>query len=109
MPIYSDFRKLLRNPKHRRLVTDALVQVIEENDLRLEVIAGTETAGIPFAQGLADRLDLPLIYVRKTKKGYGLQNAIEGILYQGEVVLVVEELMSTGNSSFTAVQNVRYA
>ena len=47
--------------------------------------------------------------MRKTKKGYGLQNAIEGILYQGEVVLVVEELMSTGNSSFTAVQNVRYA
>ena len=109
MPIYSDFRKLLRKPEHRKLVDDALVQLIEENKIKPEVIAGTVTAGVPFARGLADKLDLPLIYVRNTKKEYGLQNAVEGILYPGEMVLVVEELMSTGNSSFTAVQNVRYA
>jgi orotate phosphoribosyltransferase len=105
MPAYNDNRKLLR--MYRKLVTDALVHVVKENDIEADVIAGTTSAGVPWATSLADRLDLPLIYVRGKKKEHGLQNIIEGILYPGDVVLTVDDVFSTGSSAFNAVQNIR--
>lgn len=109
MPIYNDNRLFLGNHRHRALIADGFLQLINENNLSPEVIAGTVTAGISPATTLADRLERPLIYVREKAKGHGLKNRIEGILAQGQKVLMIEDLVSTGGSSISAIEGVREA
>ena len=75
----------------------------------MEVIARTATAGIPHATTLADRLQVPLVYVRSTAKSHGMGNKIEGILKKNQKVLVIEDLISTGGSAVNAVTAVREA
>ena len=109
MPIYNDNRMLLGNAKHRQHVAEGLNEVVEKNHLPAEVIAGVATAGIPHATGLANRMGLPLIYVRSAPKEHGLKNQVEGILKPGQPVVVVEDLISTGGSAIKAVEAVREA
>lgn len=101
-PIYCDNRLIISYPKKRKRVIDALLQLIEEKHLQFDVIAGTATAGIPHAAWIADRLNLPMVYVRDKAKIYGKQNQIEGHLEQGQKVLVVEDLISIGKSAIAA-------
>src|SRR5690606_36348122 len=75
----------------------------------LEAIAGVATAGIPQGALLADALGLPFLYVRSKAKGHGMTNMIEGKVTEGQKVLVVEDLVSTGGSSLKAVQDLRNA
>ena len=109
MPIYNDNRLLLGSAEHRALVAQGFVSLIETHSIKPEVIAGTATAGIPPATSLADRLELPLIYVRGKAKGHGLKNRIEGRLNQGQSVLLIEDLISTGGSSVDAALAIREA
>lgn len=113
MPIYNDNRLLLAKAPHRRMVCDYLADIIGYYEIRPDVVAGTATAGIPHATTLADRLNLPLIYIRDKPKAHGLKNQIEGIpddqTLEGKTVLVIEDLVSTGGSSARAVQAVRNA
>lgn len=113
MPIYNDNRLLLAKAPHRRMVCEYLTDIMGYYGIRPDVVAGTATAGIPHATTLADRLNLPLIYIRDKPKAHGLRNQIEGIpddqTLEGKTVLVIEDLVSTGGSSARAVQAVRNA
>lgn len=101
-PIYCDNRLIISYPEKRKRVIDALLHLIEENHLQFDVIAGTATAGIPHAAWIADRLNLPMVYVRDKSKIHGKKNQIEGNLEQGQKVLVVEDLISIGESAIAA-------
>ncbi|MFO7730593.1 MAG: orotate phosphoribosyltransferase [Spirochaetia bacterium] len=111
MPIYNDNRLLLSSWKFRALVASAFEDIIHDKELQFDIIAGTATAGIPHATTLADRLHYPLVYVRGSSKGHGLQNRIEGIgsseELSGRRVLLIEDLISTGGSSIDAVNALR--
>ena len=111
MPIYNDNRILLSSWKFRALVASGFEDIIREKELHFDIIAGTATAGIPHATTLADRLQHPLVYVRSSSKGHGLQNRIEGIgspeELSGRRVLLIEDLISTGGSSIDAVNALR--
>jgi len=109
MPIYNDNRLLLGNAENRALVTKGFQDLLKKNTTEVEVIAGTATAGIPHATTLADRLQVPLVYVRSTAKSHGMGNKIEGILKKNQKVLVIEDLISTGGSAVNAVTAVREA
>jgi orotate phosphoribosyltransferase len=108
-PIYCDNRLTLAHPPVRRRIADGFVEVLEREGLAPAVIAGTATAGIPHAAWLAERLDRPMAYVRGAAKGHGRQNRIEGRVEEGQAVVLVEDLVSTGGSSLEAVEALRAA
>lgn len=106
-PIYCDNRLTLSYPDVRELIINALVDAVRP--LGADVIAGTATAGIPHATLLADRLGLPLVYVRSSAKGHGKGNQIEGRFVPGARVVVIEDLLSTGSSSIEAAKAIQEA
>jgi len=108
-PIYTDNRIIMSYPDKREQIVDAFIGLIEENQLKFDLIAGVATAGIPHAAFIAQKLKKPMIYIRDKSKSHGKQNQIEGRLEKGQKVLVVEDLISTGGSSFSAVEAVRGA
>lgn len=108
-PIYCDNRLLLSFPERRRLVVDAFCDRIRSLAPLPELIAGVATAGIAWAAWIADRLDLPLVYVRANAKEHGKGNRIEGTAPAGARVAVIEDLLSTGGSSVAALEALRTA
>lgn len=106
-PIYCDNRLTLSYPKVRREIAKGLADLIKAQYPDVDVIAGTATAGIPHAAWVSDELELPMIYVRGSAKGHGKQKRIEGKLEAGQKVVVIEDLISTGGSSISAVEAVR--
>ena len=107
MPIYNDNRLLLGKAEYRSFISQIFVKYLGSSVENLDVIAGTATAGIPHATTLADRLEKPLIYVRATAKSHGMGNQIEGPLTEGQNVLLIEDLISTGGSAINAVKAIR--
>jgi orotate phosphoribosyltransferase len=110
-PVYIDCRKLISFPRARAKLMD-LGQALIEREIgfeSLDVIAGGETAGIPFAAWLAERMALPMVYVRKKAKGFGRNAQIEGDLAEGKRVLLVEDLASEGTSKLNFVRAIRDA
>lgn len=108
-PIYCDNRLTMSHPPIRGKICEAFVQMIEQMEVKPDVIAGCATAGIPHAAWLADRLELPMVYVRSKPKGHGKGNQIEGEFEQGQKVLVIEDLISTGGSSIEAAKALQQA
>jgi len=105
-PIYCDNRQILSFPEARKHVIFALARVSSEF-ADVDAIAGVATAGIPWGAYVADRLDLPYCYVRSKPKDHGLKNLIEGKIPTGSNVVVVEDLVSTGGSSFEAIEALK--
>lgn len=108
-PIYCDNRLILTAPKSRKIVESAIAQTIKERFPEAEVLMGTSTAGIAHAAIAADILDMPMGYVRGSAKDHGRGNRIEGRLEQGQKVVVVEDLISTGGSCIDVVEALREA
>lgn len=108
-PIYCDNRLIISYPEKRREIIDAFVHLIQQHKLRVDVVAGTATAGIPHAAWIADRLHKPMVYVRSQSKAHGKQNQIEGKLQKGQHALVIEDLISTGSSAVSAGLALREA
>ncbi|MDQ0231238.1 orotate phosphoribosyltransferase [Metabacillus malikii] len=108
-PIYCDNRLTLSFPNLRSQIAEGLSSLIQEHYTDVEVIAGTATAGIPHAAWVSDKLNLPMCYVRSKAKGHGKGNQIEGQVREGQKVVVVEDLVSTGGSAITAVEALRAA
>ncbi len=110
-PVYIDCRRLISFPRARRKLMDMGAELIERRVgcESLDAIAGGETAGIPFAAWIADRLSLPMLYVRKQAKGFGRNAQIEGELKDGARVLLVEDLASEGTSKLNFVRAIRQA
>ena len=101
-PIYTDNRLLISYPKERAVVIEEFKNLILKNKLQFDVIAGTATAGIPWAAFLALELNKPLVYVRAQPKDYGKAKQVEGAMENKARVLIVEDLISTGRSSLTS-------
>ena len=99
-PVYIDCRKLISYPRIRSACMDHACAVLADaaGFERFDAVAGGETAGIPFAAWIAERLGLPMQYVRKKPKGFGRDAQIEGNLKEGEKVLLVEDLATDGGS-----------
>mgnify|MGYP001075426009 FL=1 len=108
-PIYCDNRQTLSFPKVRLLIRNEFIRNIREKFANTEVIAGVATGGIAHGALVAEAMGLPFIYVRSSSKGHGLQNKVEGNLEQGQKVMVIEDLVSTGKSSLDAVEALKAA
>ena len=108
-PIYCDTRLTISDPVIRKQLANGLAQNIKEFFPETEVVAGTATAGIPHAAWVSDILELPMVYVRSKAKEHGRGNQIEGKYSAGQKVVVVEDIVSTGGSSITAVEALRAA
>lgn len=106
-PIYCDNRKTLSYPKIRTFIRQELVEKITESFGKPDVIVGVATGGIAQGVLVAQELGVSFAYVRPASKAHGMQNRIEGVVEAGQSVVVIEDLVSTGNSSLTAVHALR--
>lgn len=108
-PIYCDNRATLAHPDIRREITASLAGFIQELESLPDAVIGVATGAIAHAAFVADRLDLPMGYIRSAPKGHGRRNRIEGFMQEGARVVIVEDLISTGGSSLSAVRGVQGA
>jgi orotate phosphoribosyltransferase len=108
-PIYCDNRKTLSYPVVRSYIRDSFAAVVRELYPEAEMLAGVATGAIAHGALVADKLGLPFIYVRSEAKAHGLGNQIEGYYEKGQKVVVIEDLISTGGSSLSAVKALREA
>ncbi len=106
-PVYCDNRLLISTVAPREFIINAFCEEIKA--LKVDVIAGTATAGIPWAAFVAQKLSLPMVYVRSSSKDHGRQNAIEGAIASGARTVLMEDLISTGKSSIAAAEKLREA
>ena len=108
-PTYIDCRKIISFPRVRSTLMDFLtVTVMREAGFEeFDNIAGGETAGIPFSALVAERMSLPMTYIRKKPKGYGKNSQIEGIMKDGQRVLLVEDLTTDGGSKISFIDAIR--
>ena len=110
-PVYVDCRRIISFPRARARLMDLAVELITDKVgyESLDAVAGGETAGIPFAAWIAERLGLPMLYVRKKPKGFGRDAQIEGYLPEGSRVILVEDLATDGGSKLNFVNALREA
>src|SRR5262245_27075998 len=110
-PVYTDCRRLISFPRVRRtLIEFGVATVLRDAGFEaFDAVAGGETAGIPYAAWMADRLGLPMLYVRKKPKGFGRNTQIEGNVVEGQRVLLVEDMTSDGGSKIGFCNALRAA
>ncbi len=106
-PIYCDNRKILSYPEIRNYVKQSFVDLIREKYPQVENIAGVATGAIAVGALVADQLDLPFVYVRPVPKTHGTGSQVEGDIFPGQKILVIEDLVSTGYSSLNAIETLR--
>lgn len=97
-PIYCDNRLILGHVAFRDKVVDAFVELLKNNSFQFDLIGGIATAGIPHAAFIADRLKIPMIYVRPKAKEHGKKNQVEGDYHPNQSVILVEDLVNQGSS-----------
>ena len=108
-PIYCDNRLTLSAPAARTIIETTIAETIRKYFPKCQILMGTSTAGIAHAAITAHLMDLPMGYVRSSKKDHGRANRIEGKLERGEKVVVIEDLISTGGSVLETVEALREA
>lgn len=108
-PIYCDNRLILSYPEERNIVENKMAEYVKKFYPEAEALMGTSTAGISHAALTAERLNLPMGYVRGSAKDHGRKNQIEGKIFEGEKVVVIEDLISTGGSVLECVEPLREA
>lgn len=107
-PTYCDIRRLISFPEERKILIGFAAEILKSLDI--DYVAGGETAGIPYAAFLAEKLNLPMLYVRKKPKGHGRMAQIEGHIEKDNAkVLLVEDLLTVGSSQKVFVQALRDA
>ncbi|MEM7550094.1 MAG: orotate phosphoribosyltransferase [Bacteroidota bacterium] len=106
-PIYCDNRLSLSYPNVRNIIKSALKDLIKNKFPQTEAIAGVATAGIPMGILIANELNLPFLYVRSSPKKHGLENLVEGKIVEGQKIAVIEDLISTGGSSISAIKALK--
>lgn len=108
-PVYMDHRVLISQPENRKKIATALEDLARSNFSHIEVLAGTATAGIPWAAWISSHMNIPMVYVRGEAKKHGQKKQVEGVLAPGSKTVIVEDLISTGASSIVSVNAVREA
>jgi orotate phosphoribosyltransferase len=106
-PVYIDCRRLIGFPKERARLMKMAEECLASVKGGFDVIAGGETAGIPYAAFLSERLNLPMAYIRKKPKGFGRNARIEGVMEEGQNVLLVEDLATDGGSKISFIEAIR--
>ena len=106
-PIYCDNRKILSYPAVRKQVCEGFAEIVQEKYPDVDIIAGVATGAIAHGVLVAEKLGKPFIYVRSSPKTHGLSNQVEGEFWPGAKVVVIEDLVSTGGSSLSAVEALR--
>lgn len=106
-PIYCDNRKILSYPAVRKQVCEGFAEIVREKYPDVDIIAGVATGAIAHGVLVAEKLGKPFIYVRSSPKTHGLSNQVEGEFWPGAKVVVIEDLVSTGGSSLSAVEALR--
>ena len=106
-PVYVDCRKIISYTKERNKILDYAEQYIKQNNLSFEILAGGETAGIPYAAFLAERLQKPMIYIRKKPKGFGKNQQIEGNFNDNQKAILIEDLTTDGASKVVFIEVLR--
>ena len=108
-PVYVDCRKIISFTKERDYIVDKAIHYLQENSIDSDIIAGGETAGIPYAAFLAQKLNKPMVYIRKKSKGFGINKQIEGQFNYKSSTLLVEDLATDGGSKVNFVNAIREA
>lgn len=103
-PIYCDNRMIISYPEQRKIITKAMIQLLQKHFPSLELLAGTATAGIPHASFAAYEMNLPMCYIRSKSKEHGKSKNLEGFVTQGQKCVIIEDLISTGKSSIAAAK-----
>ena len=108
-PVYIDCRKIISFPRIRSTLMDFGAAMLAKNIgfEQFDAVAGGETAGIPFAAFIAERLNLPMQYIRKKSKGFGRDTRIEGDIQKGQRILLVEDLTTDGGSKLNFAEAIR--
>lgn len=106
-PIYCDNRMIYGHPEARSFVVKALADRVNGLHIPADVVAGTATAAIGWAALVADRLNLPFVYVRSKPKEHGTKKLVEGLLEQDKDIVLIEDLLSTGGSAMNSVEALR--
>ena len=106
-PVYVDCRKIISYTKERNKILDFAEQYLIKNKLSFEILAGGETAGIPYAAFLAERLQKPMIYIRKKPKGFGKNQQIEGNFIDNQKAILIEDLATDGGSKVIFIEVLR--
>ena len=108
-PVYIDNRKLPSYPKEWKVIIEGFAKIIKKEKIKVEVIAGVEAAGIPHSAALGFFTKIPSVFVRKELKDHGTKKMVEGGSVLNKHVLLIEDLVTTGRSSLSAVDNIRKA
>ena len=106
-PVYVDCRKIISFVKERNTILDFAKKYFKENNLEFDILAGGETAGIPYAALLSEKLQKKMIYVRKKSKGFGKNQQIEGYYTKGQKAILIEDLATDGGSKVIFVEALR--
>ncbi len=108
-PVYVDCRKIISFVKEREIILEKALNLFNKNNITFDIIAGGETAGIPYAAYLSDKLKKSMIYVRKKPKGFGKNKQIEGNFEKNQNALLVEDLATDGGSKIIFIEAIREA
>ena len=106
-PVYVDCRKIISFVKERNKILDYAIEYFDENKIEFDLLAGGETAGIPYAAFLSERLQKKMIYVRKKPKGFGNNKQIEGHYENGQKAILIEDLATDGGTKVMFVETLR--
>ena len=108
-PVYVDCRKIISYVKEREIIFNKAIEYFKKNNLNFDILAGGETAGIPYAAFLSDKLNKPMIYIRKKPKGFGIDKQIEGNFIKNQNAMIIEDLATDGGSKIIFVNALRNA
>ncbi len=108
-PVYVDCRKIISFTEEREFIIKKAIQYLQQKGINNDLIAGGETAGIPYAAFLSQELKKPMLYIRKKPKGFGINKQIEGQFQENQSTLLVEDLATDGGSKITFVNAIREA
>ena len=106
-PVYVDCRKIISFINEREFIMNEAIKYFEINDIEFDLIAGGETAGIPYAAFIAEKIKKPMLYVRKKSKGFGKNQQIEGVFKENQKAILVEDLATDGGSKVIFVEAMR--
>ncbi|MDB0032260.1 orotate phosphoribosyltransferase [Alphaproteobacteria bacterium] len=106
-PVYVDCRKLISFPKEREIVINEMTKLIKAKYKKQIIIAGGETAGIPYSSFISHKLKLPMVYIRKQPKGFGKGKLIEGEFKQKSTSILIEDMATDGGSKLHFISSLR--
>jgi len=108
-PVYVDCRKIISFVEERTFIMDAAVDYIKKNKLEFDLVAGGETAGIPYSAFISEKIKKPMIYIRKQPKGFGKNQQIEGSFEENQISILIEDLATDGGSKVIFIEAMRKA